>query len=312
MGVSKETSKSSTAYLLNRYIWLAHIIESHDGITRQEINERWMNSSLNESHEPFPRKTFTAHKLAVERIFNFNIECSNNKYFIERNSMEKRDGVRRNLLDHIAYNNMINECHTLKSRILFEPVPGGQQFLGEIIHAMRENQCVSVQYQSYHSAKPHDMELHPYCVKLFRQRWYLLGYNAYYDKDHHPIRIYALDRMKSVKVLDKKNEMPKDFYGEVYLHNCFGIIRDEPAEKVLVKVYKKSKKHLYFQSLPLHHSQKIESETEDFMIFSYYIVLTYDFRQELLSHGAEIQILEPIWFRDQIKKELCTMLKQYE
>jgi len=57
----------------------------------------------------------------------------------------------------------------------------------------------------------------------------------------------------------------------------------------------------YLRALPLHHSQK-EVETNDrHSTFTYYIKPTFDFMQELLSHGADVEVLCPAWFRKEIK-----------
>ena len=34
--------------------------------------------------------------------------------------------------------------------------------------------------------------------------------------------------------------------------------------------------------------------------FTYHLAPTYDFKQELLSHGAFVEVLSPDWFRDDI------------
>lgn len=82
--------------------------------------------------------------------------------------------------------------------------------------------------------------------------------------------------------------------------NCFGIIHDGKAEQVDIKVFNDDKKDRYFQSLPLHHSQNIKERTEDYTISQYYLQPTFDFRQEILSHGAEIEVLSPKWLREEI------------
>ncbi|MGL4364075.1 MAG: WYL domain-containing protein, partial [Bacteroidales bacterium] len=66
----------------------------------------------------------------------------------------------------------------------------------------------------------------------------------------------------------------------------------------------------YFLDLPLHHSQTLIEQTEDYSIFEYYLQPTYDFRQELLTHGTEVEVLSPKVFREEfaaIAKE-CAMV----
>ena len=106
--------------------------------------------------------------------------------------------------------------------------------------------------------------------------------------------------------------MPKDFDGDTFFADCFGIIEGEgkKAEKVLLKVYKNQAS--YIRSLPLHHSQKETENNPDYSIFSYYIKPTFDLRQELLSHGAEVEILAPKWFRDEIAAIISEQHNAYQ
>ncbi|MFJ1378089.1 WYL domain-containing protein [Capnocytophaga canimorsus] len=61
----------------------------------------------------------------------------------------------------------------------------------------------------------------------------------------------------------------------------------------------------------LHRSQK-EIKTEDnYTFFEYFLRPTYDFRQEILSHGAEIEVISPNWFREEIQQIVAEMHKFY-
>ena len=309
--MKKTTSKENTARLFNRYVWLVDLIYRYNHkITFEEINDRWINSDLNSSGEELPLKTFHNHKTAISDMFDIDIECDRRNgytYYIDNADDMERGGVRSWLVNTFAINNLINESHKLKSRILFEKIPSGQQFLTPIIEAMRDGVTIEITYQNYWHDTPYTFEVHPYCVKVFRQRWYIVAYSPYY----HQIRIYSLDRVQSLQATENKFSLPIDFNGEEFFANSFGISNYGKAEFVEVKVLNAEKKNHYFKSLPLHNSQEIIEENDDFTIFRYYIQPTYDFRQELLSHGAEIEVLSPEWFRDEIANIIDAQQKYY-
>ena len=71
---SRSSSKSNTAILFNRYVWLVDTIYRAGRITFEEINERWLHSSLNDTEEDLPLKTFHNHKNAIQQMFDINIE----------------------------------------------------------------------------------------------------------------------------------------------------------------------------------------------------------------------------------------------
>ncbi|WP_329903112.1 WYL domain-containing protein [Porphyromonas pogonae] len=294
----RTSSKENTANLFNRYVWLVDTVYQAGKTTFEAINDKWSRSILNESGEDIPLRTFHNHRKAIEQMFDINIECDKKNgyvYYIENSDDLKRGGVRSWLMNTFAVNNLINESHKLKNRILFEHIPSGQQFLTPIIEAMRDNLTVEVVYQNYWHDKPHTFEVHPYCVKVFKQRWYVVGNSA-----KEEIRIYSLDRVQSLQITENKFALPKDFDGEEYFINSFGISNYGKAEFVAIKVFNGDKKNRYLESLPLHHSQEMIEQTKDYTVFRYYIKPTYDFRQELLSHGAEVEVISPLWFREEI------------
>lgn len=136
--------------LFNRYIWLVDTIyRQPEGLTFDEINEKWMRSSRSEEN-PIPLRTFHNHRAAIEELFEINIECNKStyKYFIDNAEDLEKGGVRRWLLNTFAVNNLINESHKLKKRILFEDIPSGQQFLAPVIEAMRDGVLLEITYQS--------------------------------------------------------------------------------------------------------------------------------------------------------------------
>lgn len=307
--MARKSSKESTARLFQRYVWLVDIIYRTGRITFEEINDKWINSGLNDSGEDFPLKTFHNHKTAIRDMFDIDIECDKRNgytYYIDNSDDMERGGVRSWLLNTFAVNNLINESHKLKHRILFEKVPSGQQFLAPIIEAMRDSVAVEMTYQNYWHDKPYTFEVEPYCVKVFRQRWYMIGNSAKQE-----IRIYSLDRVQSLQPTENKFTLPAGFDGEEYFENCFGISNYGKSEFVTVRVSNEEKKNRYFKSLPLHHSQEVIEELEEYTIFRYYLQPTYDFRQELLSHGAEIEVLSPKWFREEIHSILRDQIDNY-
>lgn len=306
----RKSSKSKTANLFNRYVWLVDLIYRRGSVSFEEVNEQWYNSQLNPDEEELPLRTFHNHREAIQDMFDINIECDKRngyKYYIENADDMERGGVRSWLLNTFAVNNLINESHKLKQRILFEEIPSGRKWLTPIIEAMRDNITIEITYQSYWQDKPHTFEIEPYCVKVFKQRWYVIAHNPYYSS----IRIYALDRICALQASDKKFICPKNFDPKGYFSECFGIIVDEDCKTEWVSIKANQTKRNYLKALPLHYSQEEIEVNEDYSIFQYLLKPTFDFVQELLSHGDEIEVLKPISLRDNIGKIVCSLSKTY-
>ena len=297
---AETTSGSMAKDKFSRYIWLVDTIYRADGITFEEINEKWLRNSMSDGLD-LPLKTFHNHRKAIEEIFDISIVCDRRngyRYYVENAEDMKKGGVRTWLLNTFAVNNLINESHHLKRRILFEQIPSGQKHLTTIIEAMRDSRTLEMTYKSFWRQDSYTTEVEPYFVKVFRQRWYMVAKNT--EKD--ALRIYALDRVLDMRETDNGFAFPKDSDPEEYFYNCFGIIRDDnyPSEIVDLKVFGTQRE--YFRTLPLHHSQKEVETGDDYSVFRYYLSPTYDFVQEILSHGCEVEVLSPEHIRNEIRR----------
>ena len=285
--------------LFNRYIWLVDTIYQADGITFEEINDKWARNSMS-GGEDLPLKTFHNHRKAIEEIFDINIVCDKKngyKYYIENEDDMQRGGVRTWLLNTFAVNNLINESHHLKRRIIFEQIPSGQKFLTTIIGAMRDGNSLEMTYKSFWKQNEYTTEVEPYFVKVFKQRWYMIARNVY----NGAMRIYALDRIHDLRQTENTFTIPKDFSAEDYFYNAFGIIIEDkcPPETVELKVYGMQRE--YFRTLPLHHSQKEIETKEEYSVFRYRIAPTYDLMQEILSHGGDVEVMAPAHLRNEVR-----------
>ena len=116
--------------------------------------------------------------------------------------------------------------------------------------------------------------------------------------------------MKNVVPQKKALKMPAKFNAGEFFSKYFGVILDD-RKPTPVKIKVVSDQVRYIDSLPLHESQKLIVETPEYGIFEYNLVPTYDFRQELLSNGPAIEVLEPEEIREEIKADIAQMYKNY-
>ena len=164
---------------------------------------------------------FHNHKNAIQQMFDINIGCDRRAgylYYIEHVEDMERGGVRTWLLNTFAVNHLINESHHLKRRILFEEIPSGQRFLTQIIETMRDNLTLEMTYQSFWSDTASTFEVAPYCVKVFRQRWYMVGCSM----SDRRLRVYALDRIHTLRTIENTFVLPDDFDPEGFFADCSG------------------------------------------------------------------------------------------
>lgn len=291
--------------LFARYLWLIELLSYSKGLSKSEIDSRWANSVFNDDGKGrIPRRTFIRMKDNILSLFDIQIvyDRKEKKYHIENDI----SGCNKNtqfLLSAFAVNQMVSENRDLADRILLEDTPAGSNiFLPEITTAMRENRRLSITYQNYEMQTAREFEIEPYALRYFGRRWYVLAHTDF----HNSLRLYALDRMKDVKISDKLFKLPEDFSADDYFSRYFGVIvTDGKAENIQLKTSDTRAK--YLRSLPLHHSQKEIASN----LFELHLVPTDDFINAVRAMETEVEIVSPDWLRKRLLQDAKDMVKKY-
>lgn len=295
-----------------RYVWLLNVINDHGPITFKEISNRWAHSQANTLGESYlPERTFHNHREAIQETFGIEIKCDRSLgYYIADSDELKGEGVRQWLLASLSLNNLLNESRDMRDRILFEKIPSSQRWLSVIVNAMRAGKVIEMTYQSFWRDEPNTYKAKPYCLKLFKQRWYMLASSDGIDD----LWIYALDeRMINVVQTEEDYSIPEKFDAEEFFSNYFGVIIGTDWEPQEVKIKVVNSQVRYFDTLPLHISQqKVEEESdEEYTIYKYHLAPTHDFKKEIMSWGPDVEVLSPEDFRQEIKDAVAYMSEQY-
>lgn len=171
---------------------------------------------------------------------------------------------------------------------------------------------LNMTYHNYWKDEENNFDVQPYCVKLFRQRWYLVGLSTYtYFREQGP-RIYSLDRFRHVHVKDETFVMPKDWDAKEYFAGCYGIIAGLNKQIKDIKLKVSAGQANYIRDLPLHESQEEIERNGEYSISTFNIRPQFDFLQEILKNGEEVEVLEPQWLRDEIAGKIKRMSDSYK
>ena len=241
-------------------------------------------------------------------MFDINIVCDRStfEYYIDSSGGESNARMQSWLVDSVSISDMLRNAHGVNDRIMLENVPSARKRLPVIIDAMKQNHRISFSYKSYTRSRPtNDILLEPYFVKIFKQLWYVIGYNV---KDK-VIKTYSLDRMSHLNMLPDVFTMPDGINPSEFFKDCFGIITNQNEPKrIVLRVEPTQAK--YFRALPLHNSQQEEIH-DNYSVFTYKMRITYDLKEELMSHGASIEVVEPKELKTLIRTELERALDNY-
>lgn len=296
----------------NKLVWIVETIYKAKRITFEDLNRKWMENEDLSGGEEMLKRTFHKWKWSIFETFGLIIECEKTapyNYYIENVDDMKRGSIENWLLSTYSVSNSLLESKSIKDRILLEDVPSGREYLDPIIDAMKKNRFIHITYYNYWREDTRDHYLMPLCVKLFRQRWYMVGRTWPSNEDI----LFCLDRIKDFRLSSHSFEYPSDFVPEEYFDHCFGIIADKncKAEDVLLKV--STNQSNYLRALPLMpgaDQQEIE-RTDDYSIFKVHVRPSFDFQQELLWNRDDLEVLEPLWLRKEIAGIVKRMLNKY-
>ncbi len=282
------------------YIWLLETLQSRGHLTLKELQNLWLNSSVNDEKKKLAPRTLFNHIKSISDIFGIEITCDrrDNTYYINNENEIGGSDIRNWMLASLSLNSLLNESAGFKDRIIFENVPSSQKYLATVIQAIRDGKVINATYKSYRKPAAENLVLEPYCLREFKRRWYLY---ARKDRDEGP-HMFALDRVLDMEIGNARFSLPKTFNTHEYFAGVYGIriYPDLKRETVILKVSDMQAR--YFKSLPLHQSQEIMEETPEYTVFRYFLTPDYDFKQDVLSFGPSIEVLEPEHVRDEIGK----------
>ena len=294
--------------LLQKYIWLVQtfIRAGEHGLSLEDITDKWENRFGSE----YSRRTFNNHRSAVLDVFGIEIECnrSTNRYLI-RGTEDVSDENMENawLINTFTVNNMLKlGKERLSGRISVEDIPSGHLHLTNIMEAMTENHMISIDYQKYTSDEADTLTLKPYALKEFAKRWYLIAYCM----ERKGLRVYGLDRVKKLDVLDKKFKMPIGFDINELFATSFGIYI--PQDKAtIIKFRVPETEARFIRDLPLHRSQEEVGKDGNMVTFSLFVCPDKNLIMEFCKYGGRLEVISPDSVRESVKAQFEEALKLY-
>lgn len=170
-----------------------------------------------------------------------------------------------------------------------EPVRSpNNPFLEQLLQSIIHQQPLAITYQGYgREAKLHQFSAH--LLKEYRNCWYVVGYS---DRGKN-LLVFALDRIKEIAASDAKYIKVEGFDPADFFKYSFGItqIHDAEAERVVLRFTAYQAPFVLNQ--PLHHSQQVLKQTDEFVELAYHVYLTTELVMTILSYGKQVKVVSP-------------------
>ena len=247
---------------------------------------------------PLNDKDIDAIKMAANVLYQFK----NSSLF------ENFDFAISKILDRVNISDNVNDAD-IESFVQFEKVNKitGSEFLEGLLDAIKKKRKVQFSYQGFNAAESKVRRVHPYLLKEYRHRWYLIGKSEVKNR----IQTFGLDRLKELTVLEDMFSMEKSFDPDLFFKYSLGITANVGSpEKILIETEELLSKYLISQ--PLHNSQEyLGMSANKKHLFSYFLLPTYELKTQLLGFGDEVKILSPDSLIETIKETCQNVLKNY-
>lgn len=214
------------------------------------------------------------------------------------------DGMVQKLEDHV-YSQKTNQA----SVIDFEKNDNlkGLHFLDELYQAIIKRKCIQITYKSFKARNPHTFDFHPYLLKEFRNRWFIIGGKR---KDENLLNL-ALDRIIKIEPSETEYLFRFDFDASEFFKDAIGVSvapNQGPEEIELFIIHKHAP---YVMTKPFHSSQKLLNRNAHGITISLDVQHNFELEKDILGLGDGIKVIKPERLRRNIQERLLGGLELY-
>ncbi len=200
------------------------------------------------------------------------------------------------------------------------PYLQNSNLLGVLFDNTSNQVVVELEYHTYSDTGKKTIIFHPYLLKQYNNRWYIIG-AADSDKK---ILNFALDRIDKVTPLPEQKFFPCEKDLSERFEDIVGVTLYEDCEVEHIVFWVSDASKGYVDTKPIHGSQKpLKGEQEQKLrddypllnggsFFSIDCIQNYELIRELCSFGKNLIVLEPCHIQKSICQRIQEMIQNYE
>lgn len=185
----------------------------------------------------------------------------------------------------------------------------GLHYLDEVYQAIIKKVALVITYKSFKSREETKFHFHPFILKEFNNRWFLVGKK----KGSQPITNLALDRIIAIDYDFNVPYLEEDFDADLYYKNVIGVTVNSGLQPRKIELWIDAVNAPYVLTKPLHPTQRLIKQNDDGTIIVHLLIIpNYEMERLLLGFGCGIEILKPENLRNRMKKNLQMALEKYK
>ena len=177
-----------------------------------------------------------------------------------------------------------------------------------LFNAIVDKQPLKLSYQSFKQDKEETIIVHPYYLKQYNKRWFLIAWND----GNNFMANFAFDRIKKIENANVTYK-PTDINFFDYFDDMIGVSKDLTQKPQLVKLWVSPSQWPYIKTKPLHGAtQHLVSLDENGAVITIEVYLNYELEQQILSFGETIKVIEPEDFKSKIAQRIKNSFDNYK
>ncbi|WP_276368802.1 WYL domain-containing protein [Chryseolinea sp. H1M3-3] len=191
----------------------------------------------------------------------------------------------------------------------FEKMPysKGIEHFDKLYQAIIKQQPIVIAYKKFDELTVNEHVFHPYLLKEYKFRWYVLGYS----ERRRGKLILALDRIENITNKKIPFKPYKGIDVQKYFDHTIGVTINTTGVKE-IRLWVSPSQSNYLKTQHLHATQQIISDDNSGMILSLQLIPNYELLQTLLAYGPEVKVLEPSSLKEQMKEMVSKTMRLYQ
>jgi proteasome accessory factor B len=177
-----------------------------------------------------------------------------------------------------------------------------KEVIDALTRAVFNKFTVRILHRAPYREKATERDVDPYKLWYVNSGLYMVGH----DHRENALRTFAVERIQSAKLTNRRFEIPPDFNFEEFQKTAFNVIWGEPQE---VKIRFSPSQAPYIRERTWHPSQQIENEARGALILTLKVADMDEVKRWLIGFGSEATVLKPEELRGVIMAE-CRRLAE--
>jgi len=176
--------------------------------------------------------------------------------------------------------------------------------LSQINEALLGRKKIDIDYYTMSRRRKSERRVAPYRLWFHNDGFYVIGF----CEKRQDIRIFALDRIQSLRVCAETFEVPEGMDVDAIPRSSFGVFTGEPVQ---VKIRFSRDVAEYIQERIWHDTQRIHTHSDGSITFEARVAGIQDVKFWVMSWGAQAEVIAPEELRVAIGVEVEAMHRLY-